>query len=136
MHHAHIHTYPTHTRQQLLPTPTQEISKLTFPCSLKEEPHDKHLQPSHTNHQPALHHTKVKYPTLGTLHSAEIPVLARAEVFLVAVDGGEVAGDFHDGFFESGGLFGGSAFFGGEEGGGGFVFDLEGRGLVLVERFH
>lgn len=118
MHHAHIHTYPRHSGQQVLPTPNRTIAKLTFPCPLEEEPHYKHLQPSHTNHQSALHHTKIKYPTLRTLNSAEISVLARAEVFLVPVDSGEVAGDFHNGFFESGGLFGGGALFGGEEGGG------------------
>ena len=127
MHHAHIHTYPTHSSQLVLPTPIQNTLKLTFPCPLKEEPHNKHLQPSHTNHQPTLHHTKVKYPTLRTLNSAEIPVLTCAEVFLVAIDGGEVAGDFHDGFFEGRGLFGGGALFGGEEGGRRFVFDLGGK---------
>lgn len=135
MHHAHIHTYPTHPRQQNLPLPNQNTLKLTFSRSLKKEPHNKNLQPSHTNHQPTLHDTKIKYPTLRALNSAEVPVLARAEVFLVAVDGGEVPGDFHDGFFEGGGLFGGGALFGGEEGGGGFVFDLGGRGLVLVDGF-
>ena len=108
----------------MLPSPNQSIPKLTFPCPLEEESHNKHLQSSHTNHQSALHHTKIKYPTLRTFNSAEVSILARAEVFLVAVDGGEVAGDFHDGFFEGGGLFGGGALFGGEEGGGGFVFNL------------
>ncbi len=105
------------------------MPKLTFPCPLEEEPHNKYLQPSHTNHQPALHHTKIKYPTLRTLDSAEVSILARAEVLLIAVDGGEVAGDFHDGFFEGGGLFGGGALFGGEEGGGRFVLNLEGERL-------
>ena len=35
-----------------------------------------------------------------------------------------MAADFEDGFFESGGLFRGSALFGGELGGAGFIFDL------------
>ena len=117
MHHAHVHTYPTH--KSATPHDSRlRYFKLTFPCSLEEEPHNKHLQPSHTNHQPALHHTKVKYPTLRTFNSAEVSILARAEVFLVAVNGGEVAGHFHDGFFEGGGLFRGGALFRGEEGGG------------------
>ena len=118
-----LHTQVSRSFQPQLKTP----SKLTFPCSLEEEPHNKHLQPSHTNHQSALHHAKIKYPTLRTLNSAEVSVLARAEVFLVAVDGGEVPGDFHDGFFEGGGLFRVGALFGGEEGGGRFVFDLWGK---------
>ena len=60
----------------------------TFPSALEEEPDDKHLQPSHQNHHPALHHAEVEYPRFRALDRAEIPVLSCAEIFLVAVDGG------------------------------------------------
>ena len=84
---------------------------LTFPRPLKEKPDDEDLQAGHADHQSALHHAEVEDPALGALDRAEVSILARAEVLLVAVDGGEVAGDFEDGLFERGGLFGGGALF-------------------------
>ena len=87
-------------------------SQLTFPSSLKEEPHNEDLEPSHANHQPALGHAEIKYPALCALDGAEVAVLTGPEVFLVAIDGGEVTRDFHDGLLQRGGLFRGGAFFG------------------------
>lgn len=59
----------------------------TLSCPLEKESHNKNLQPSHTHHQPTLHHAEIKNSPLGALYRAEIAVLARAEVFLHAVDG-------------------------------------------------
>lgn len=75
------------------------ISPLTFPGSLKEEPHNEDLQPSHANHQPALHHTEIKYPALCALDGTEIAILTGPEVFLVAMDSRKVSRDFHNGLF-------------------------------------
>ena len=72
---------------------------LTFPSPLEKEPHNKNLQPRHTNHQTALNYTEIEYPALRALNGAEITVFARAKVLLVAVDCREIAGDFHDRFF-------------------------------------
>lgn len=67
--------------------PLIEIEKLTFPRPLEEEPHDEYLQASHTDHQPTLHHAKIKYPRLGALDRAEVSIFACTEVLLVAIDG-------------------------------------------------
>lgn len=102
----------------------------TFPRPLKEEPHNENLQSRHRNHQCTFCNAEVKNPVLRALDRAHVPVLPRPEVFLVPVDGGEIAGDFEDGFFERGGLFGGRALFAGELGIAGFVLDLSEAGPV------
>lgn len=63
------------------------VKGLTFPSPLEKEPHNKHLQPSHGNHHQTLNNAEIKNPSLGAAHSAEVPVLARTEVFLVSRDG-------------------------------------------------
>lgn len=102
------------------------VLKLTFSCTLKEEPDNKYLEPSHTDHEPTFDNAEVEYPSLRALYGAEIAVLARPKVFLIPIDGREIARDLHDRLFESGGLFGGSALLRGQEGGGRLVFDLKG----------
>lgn len=84
--HTRIHTYPESNRQPI--EVTESKCELTFPCSLKEEPDNKHLQPSHTYHQPTFHTAEVEYPSLRTFHGAEVAILARPEVFLVPVNCG------------------------------------------------
>jgi len=101
----------------------EKAKKHTFPRPLKKEPHNKHLQPRHPHHHHALHHAEIEDPRLGAFHGGRIAVLARAEVFLVAIDGGEVPRDFEDGFFEDGGLGWAGPALGGEEGGGGVVLE-------------
>lgn len=92
--------------------------KLTFSCSLKEEPDNEHLEPSHTDHEPTFDNAKIEYPSLRALNGAEIAVFARPKVFLIPVDGRQIARDLHDRFFESGGLLRGGALLRGKEGGG------------------
>lgn len=78
----------------------------TFAGSLEEEPHNKHLQSSHGNHHQSLNHAEVPDTALGAAHSAEVAVLARPEVLLVARDGGQLGGELEDGLLDGGGLFG------------------------------
>ena len=73
--------------------------QLTFPRPLEKEPHDKDLQASHGNHQATFDDTKIEDARLGALDGAKIAILARAEVFLVAADGRQLAVDFVDGLF-------------------------------------
>ena len=54
---------------------------------LEKEPNNKDLQTSHAHHHQALNHAEVEDPPLGASNRAEIPILARAEVLLVAGDG-------------------------------------------------
>jgi hypothetical protein len=75
------------------------VSYNTFPGALKEEANNEDLQPCHGHNQARLHQTEVEYPLLCTLDSAEVAVLARAEVFLITGDGGELCGKLEDGFF-------------------------------------
>jgi hypothetical protein len=86
----------------------------TFSSPLEEEPNNEHLQSSHSNHHANLNDTKIEDPLLGTPNRAEIPILPRAEVFLVTADGGQLGGELEDGFFEDGGLFWGGSLFGWE----------------------
>lgn len=91
--------------------PTQPNSSIehTFPSALEKETHHKDLQPSHRHHHQRLNHTKVENPTLGTAYSAEIAILARAEVLLIPGDSRELRGQFVDRFFKVGRLFGAGA---------------------------
>jgi hypothetical protein len=101
------HTYPA-TRCQngnLMET----VVSLTLSGTLEEEPDNEHLKSSHTNHEPTLDNAEVEYPSLRALYGAEIAVLACPEVLLIPSYGRQVARDLHDRFFESRGLFRGSA---------------------------
>lgn len=62
--------------------------KRTLPRALEEEAHHKDLQSSHGHHHQALDYTEIENAALGTAHSAEVAVLASAEVLLVTGDGG------------------------------------------------
>jgi len=117
-----VHTYPT--SDQHARTHFNQTRQHTFARALEKESHDKDLQPSHHNHHNPLNDAKVEYAPLRTPYSAKVAVLARAEVLLIPVDGGELAGDFEDGLFERGVLFGGGALLGGELSGTGLVLDL------------
>ena len=85
---------------------------LTFPSSLEEEPYNEYLKARHTNHQCAFDEREIEDPALRALHSTHIPIFSSPEVFLVSVDGRKGVGDFIYGFFEGGGLLGGSALLG------------------------
>lgn len=102
----------------------RELSYNTFPGALEKEADNEDLQSCHGHNQARLHQTEVEYPLLGALDGAEVAVLARAEVFLVAGDGGELRGELEDGFFEDRGLLGGGALLGWDFGAGGFVLNL------------
>ena len=102
----------------------RELSYNTFPSALEEEADNEDLQSCHGHKQARLHQTEVEYPLLGALDGAEVAVLARAEVLLVAGDGGELRGELEDGFFEDRGLLGGRALLGWDFGAGGFVLNL------------
>lgn len=97
----HLHQY--HSKAQSIGT--------TY---LEKEPHNKHLQPSHTNHHQALNNTEVKDTSLCASNCAEIPVLSGTEVLLVARDCRELARELEDGFLQRGSLLWGGALFGGD----------------------
>lgn len=80
--------------------------KLTLPSPLEEEPHNKHLQPSHRNHHQTLNNTEIENSSLGAAHGAEVSVLTRTEVFLVSRNCRQQVRHLCDGFFDGGGLFG------------------------------
>lgn len=56
---------------------------VTLPCALEEKPDDKDLESAHANNQAGLDQTEVDNPLLGAPDSAEVAVLASAEVLLV-----------------------------------------------------
>jgi len=96
---------------------------VSLTAASEEHPHDKHLQASHANHHSALQQAEVEHPLLRAPDSTKIPVLARTEVFLLACEGGDLAGHLEDRLFHAAELFGGCAGFLGEVGAG-LIFDL------------
>jgi hypothetical protein len=96
---------------------------ISLTTAREEHPHDKHLQASHADHHSALQQAEVEHPLLRAPDSAEVPVLARAEVFLLAREGGDLARDLEDRLFDAAELLGRCAGFLGEVGAG-LVFDL------------
>lgn len=57
---------------------------VALPRALEEEPDDKDLQGAHADDQARLDQAEVDNPLLGAPDSAEVAVLARAEVLLVS----------------------------------------------------
>lgn len=109
---------------------------LTLPRPLEKEPHNKNLQPRHAHHDDILNNAEPENPLFRRPHSAEVAVLPRSEVLLVALDGAELAGQFVDAFGQEGGLFGRCALPAGE-GGTRFVFDLfVGKAEGLISLFY
>lgn len=96
----------------------------TFPRALEEELYNEHLESRHGNHQATLHQAEVEYPLLSTLDGTEVPVLARAEVLLVAGDGGKLGRELEDGFFKDGGLLRGGTRLAWDFGAGGLILNL------------
>ena len=66
-------------------------SYISLPRALEKEPHNKHLQPSHTNHHQTLNNTEIEDSPLRTPNRAEITILSCTEVFLVSCDSRELA---------------------------------------------
>jgi len=97
---------------------------------LEKEPHNEYLQTRHCNHHDALDNAEIEYPTLCTPDRAKIAVFACTEVFLIAIDGGKLAREFEDGFFQRGLLVRCTALFAGQFSSG-FVFNLRVR-LVSI----
>ena len=62
-------------------------SHVSLPRALEEEPDNENLQSCHTHHHQALNYTKVENPPLCTPNGAEVTILSRAEIFLIASDG-------------------------------------------------
>lgn len=89
----------------------------------EEHPDDKYLQCSHANHHGALQQAEVEHPLFRAPDCAEVPVLASAEVFLLAGEGGDLAGYAEDGLFDAAELLGRSAGLLGEVCAG-LIFDL------------
>lgn len=117
----------------LISPPTHpSISQLTFPRSLEEEPDHQNLQHGHTHHHKHLDETEIEYPLLGAADGAKVSVLSGAKVFLHSADGAQLTTDFEDGVFEGRVLFGAGAGFLRQEGGFGFIFDLEWEGADHV----
>lgn len=77
------------------------ILHVTLASASEEHPHNKHLQASHADHDGTLEQAEVKHALLGAPNSAEVPVFARAEVFLLAGEGGDLAGHAEDGLFDA-----------------------------------
>lgn len=98
-------------------------SNVALACALEEEAHDKDLQCAHAYNQAGLDEAKVDNPLLGTSNSAEIAVLTRPKILLVAGDGGKLAGDSICGLAQGIGLLIGAALFRWESNTG-FIFDL------------
>jgi hypothetical protein len=89
----------------------------------EEHPHDKHLQAGHADHHSAFQQAEVEHSLFRAPDSAEVPVLARTEVFLLAGEGGNLARNLEDRLFHAAELLGRCAGFL-REVGTGLVFDL------------
>ena len=63
-----------HTLHVALPSPLEKVAD------------HKNLQSRHSHHHSALDHAQIEDSTFRTPHRAEVPVLPRPEVFLVAID--------------------------------------------------
>lgn len=72
---------------------------------LEEEPNNEDLEPSHAHHHQALDNTEVEDSPLRAAHRAKVPVLSRAEIFLIARDSRELARQLENRFLQRGGLF-------------------------------
>lgn len=70
------------------------------------------MQRSHCDHHQAFYYAEVEDSPFCASDGAEVTVLACAEVFLVAGNCGELAGELEDRLFQGGGLFGRSALLG------------------------
>jgi hypothetical protein len=99
------------------------ISYISLTSTSEEHPDDEDLQTSHADHHSAFQQAEVEYSLLRTPHRAEVPVLACAEVFLLAGEGGDLAGHAEDGLLDAAELFGRCAGFL-REVCAGLVFDL------------
>lgn len=88
---------------------TFNILHVTLASACEEHPHDKYLQASHADHDGTLEQAEVEHTLLGAPDSAEVPVFARAEVFLLAGEGGDLAGYTEDGLFDAAQLLGSCA---------------------------
>ena len=99
------------------------VLHVSLTSTSEEHPHDKDLQASHADHHSALQQAEVEHPLLRAPDSAEVPVLARAEVLLLAREGGDLARHLEDRLFHAAELLGRCAGFLGEVGAG-LVFDL------------
>lgn len=103
-----------------------QVLHVTLASASEEHPDDKHLQCSHADHHGALQQAEVEHPLFRAPDCAKVPVLAGAEVFLLAGEGGDLARHAEDGLFDAAELLGRSARFLGEVCAG-LVFDLLGN---------
>lgn len=99
-------------------------SDVSLPPAREKHLDHEHLQPRHRNHQPTLQQRKIEDPLLRAPDRADVPVLPRAEVFLLPRDGGNLARKLENGLFDAAELVGRGTGFGGEGGALGFIFDL------------
>lgn len=102
----------------------------TFSSTLEEEAHNEDLKPSHRYHHQTFYDAEVEDTSFGTAHSAEIPVLASAEVFLVPGDGGQLARNLHNGLLQRRCLLGARSLFG-RKLGPLFILDLHKKSISL-----
>lgn len=63
---------------------------------LEEESNNEYLKAAHSNHHDDLNQAEIDYSRLRASDSAEVSVLAGAEIFLVSGDSREKARDFVD----------------------------------------
>ena len=66
---------------------TCKYSYIALPATRKEHLHNENLQCSHSNHQAAFNYAEIEDSLFCAPHCAEVPVLACAEVFLLAREG-------------------------------------------------
>ena len=83
----------------------------TLSGALKEESNDKDLKASHSDHHQGLDDRKIKDATFGASNGTKVTILPRPEIFLVSSDGRQLGGEFEDGFFKDGRLFGRGSLF-------------------------
>lgn len=93
----------------MLESRTFNILHVTLASASEEHSYDEHLQASHADHDGTLEQAEVEDTLLGAPDSAEVPVFASAEVFLLAGEGGDLAGDAEDGLFDAAQLLGSCA---------------------------
>lgn len=87
---------------------------ISLPSTRKEHLNNEHLQARHTDHQRALDDGEVEDAALGALHGAEVAVLARAEVLLLARQAADLVRQTEHAFFHGAELVVGGAVFDGD----------------------
>lgn len=73
---------------------------------MEKEAHDKDLQSGHRHHHQSFNDTEIEDSALSTANGAEVAILARTEVLLVARNGRQLGRQLVDGLLETASLLG------------------------------